>query len=106
MNNDSIEYLKSQVNEFSRVRGWEKFHAPKNLAMAITGEAGELAAEFQWLSEQESELTQLSGEKLRAIRLEMADVQIYLLRLAERLNIALGEAVLEKLLVNETRFEV
>lgn len=106
MSEDSISFLVSQVSEFSRLRDWEKFHSPKNLAMAISGEAGELAAEFQWLKEEESEGNRLTAEKLEAIRLEMADVQIYLLRMAERLEIDLGKAVLNKLEINKKRFTI
>ena len=104
--NSEFDDLSEKLREFSKSRNWEKFHNPKNLAMALAGEAGELVAEFQWLRPEESTANVLGDEKLKSIELEIADVQIYLLRLAERLNIALGEAVLEKLLVNETRFEV
>jgi NTP pyrophosphatase (non-canonical NTP hydrolase) len=106
MSEDSIAFLVSQVSEFSRLRDWEKFHSPKNLAMAISGEAGELVAEFQWLKEEESEGNRLSDEKLEAIRFEMADIQIYLLRLADRLEVDLGKAVLKKLEINENRFKI
>lgn len=99
-----IQTLITEIRNFAKARDWEKFHTPKNLAMAIAGEAGELAAEFQWLTAQESELNSLSEEKLRAIRLEMADVQIYLYRLADVLNIDISDAVWEKLEINKRRF--
>ena len=99
-----LEELMTQIREFAKSRDWEKFHTPKNLAMAIAGEAGELAAEFQWLTPDESDIGALSTEKLRDIRLEMADVQIYLLRLADVLKIDISDAVSEKIEINESRF--
>jgi NTP pyrophosphatase (non-canonical NTP hydrolase) len=101
---DQIESLTTSIREFAKKRDWEKFHTPKNLAMAIAGEAGELAAEFQWLTPEGSFSSELSDEKVRAIRLEMADVQIYLLRLADVLEVDISEAVLEKMNINEERF--
>ena len=94
----------ASIRNFATKRDWEKFHTPKNLAMAIAGEAGELVAEFQWLTPEESNRSELSSEKLRDIRLEMADVQIYLLRLADVLGIDITEAVREKMELNQARF--
>jgi len=99
-----IETLITEVRNFAKSRDWEKFHTPKNLAMAIAGEAGELAAEFQWLTAEESKREVLSEEKLRDIRLEMADVQIYLYRLADVLKIDISDAVREKMEINKNRF--
>lgn len=99
-----IQTLITEIRNFAKARDWEQFHTPKNLAMAIAGEAGELAAEFQWLTAQESELNSLSEEKLRDIRLEMADVQIYLYRLADVLKIDISDAVWEKMEINKNRF--
>ena len=94
----------ASIRNFATKRDWEKFHTPKNLAMAIAGEAGELVAEFQWLTPEESNRSELSSEKLRDIRLEMADVQIYILRLADVLGIDITEAVREKMELNQARF--
>ena len=99
-----FETLTREVSKFAKARDWEKFHTPKNLAMAVAGEAGELVAEFQWLTAEESMLSSLSDEQLRKIRLEIADVQIYLLRMADVLEINLPKAVFEKMKINETRF--
>lgn len=96
--------LSDEIRAFSQARDWEQFHTPKNLAMAITGEAGELAAEFQWLKAEESVLSSLSAEKLDAISLEIADIQIYLLRLADTLDIDIPEQVRKKMKVNQARF--
>ena len=104
MSANEFDALKAEIKAFAVARDWEKFHTPKNLAMAIAGEAGELAAEFQWLTEDESALNSLTLEQLEAISLEVADVQIYLLRLADVLEIDVPAAVRRKLQINETRF--
>ena len=99
-----IDDLTAETRAFAIARDWVQFHTPKNLAMAIAGEAGELAAEFQWLTAEEAAGDMLSKEQMIAIRLEMADVLIYLLRLGDVLQVDLAEAVREKLLINEVRF--
>ena len=104
MNQSEFADLTAQIRAFADARNWEKFHTPKNLAMAIAGEAGELAAEFQWLTAEESALSSLTPEQLQAIKLEIADVQIYLLRLADVLNLDIPVAVIEKMAINESRF--
>jgi dCTP diphosphatase len=101
---NELEVLKAEIKAFAVARDWEQFHTPKNLAMAISGEAGELAAEFQWLTTEQSNLDALSAEKLEAISLEIADVQIYLLRLADVLKVDVSEAVRRKIAINEARF--
>ncbi len=103
-NVSDFQELTSKIRDFAVARDWVKFHTPKNLAMAIAGEAGELAAEFQWLTAESSTRDQLSEGKLRDIRLEIADVQIYLVRLGDVLGIDIPEAVLEKMEINEGRF--
>jgi len=99
-----IEALIAEVRAFAVSRDWEQFHTPKNLAMAIAGEAGELVAEFQWLKEEESTRSKLSVEKFSDIELEVADVAIYLLRLSDVLGIDLAEVIRKKLEINQTRF--
>ena len=99
-----IEELARKLQEFADARNWQQFHTPKNLAMAIAGEAGELVAEFQWLTSEQSELKHLSEAALEAIRLEMADVFIYLIRLGTQLDIDLAQAVHDKIALNEDRF--
>ena len=103
MSNEFDELILS-IRNFAIARNWEQFHTPKNLAMAITGEAGELASEFQWLKGEESIRAALSQEKLEAIAMEIADVQIYLLRLADVLGIDVPESVRKKIEINESRF--
>jgi dCTP diphosphatase len=94
--------LKLEIQDFADRRDWRQFHTPKNLAMAICGEAGELAAELQWLTPEES--AALSRDQLRDVRLEIADVAIYLIRLSDILDIDLAEAVRQKIAINEARF--
>lgn len=96
--------LTSTLRLFAQARDWERFHTPKNLAMAVSGEAGELVAEFQWLTPTESQREHLSSEKLEAIALEIADVQIYLLRLADVLGLDIPTIVRRKIEINEQRF--
>lgn len=101
-----IEILKSEIRAFADARAWEIFHTPKNLAMAIAGESGELVAEFQWLTPQESVKETLGSVKLDSIRMEIADVAIYLLRLTDVLDIDLAQAIRDKMAVNESRFQI
>ena len=101
---NEINQLMAEIRAFADARNWEVFHTPKNLSMAVAGEAGELVAEFRWLTAKESERSELSAEKLTDIELEIADVAMYLLRLADVLNIDLSEAVRKKLAINESRF--
>ena len=96
--------LKAEIRAFADARNWEQFHTPKNLSMAIAGEAGELVAEFQWLTAEKSMREALSAEKLADIELEIADVAIYLIRLADVLNVDLAGVVRKKLAINQSRF--
>ena len=99
-----INTLKAEIRAFADAKNWEQFHTPKNLSMAVAGEAGELVAEFQWLTADESRRSSLSSEKLSAIELEIADVAIYLIRLADVLEIDVASVVRKKLAINESRF--
>lgn len=99
---DNLDNLTKQLAGFAKIRDWEQFHNPKNLAMALIGEAGELVEHFQWLTFEQS--TQLSPEKKQAVSYEMADILIYLLRIAERLNIDVLKAVQDKIAINEQRY--
>ena len=99
-----IEKLTTEIRAFADARDWEIFHTPKNLSMAVAGEAGELVAEFQWLTSDESMLNSLSPEKLSDVELEIADVAIYLIRLADVLNVDIAKVVRKKLSINEDRF--
>jgi len=104
MESDVLSSLIREIREFANERNWHKFHTPKNLSMALAGEAGELLAEFQWLTPEQSFKESLSKEQRKAIELEIADVQIYLLRLVDVLGIDLPTVVREKIQINSTRF--
>ena len=96
MPRDSLEELNATLLAFARERDWEQFHSPKNLSMALAGEAGELLEHFQWLTEAQS--TELSADK------KLADLLIYLVRIAERLDIDLIDAAHRKIAINESRY--
>ncbi len=102
MDNDALEMLKQELRTFAAARDWEQFHSPKNLAMALIAEAGELVEHFQWLSERQSE--ELPRDKLEEIELELADILIYLVRLADKLNVDLAEATHRKLKLNDEKY--
>lgn len=99
---DSLEVLRGRLAGFARERDWEQFHSPKNLSMALIAEAAELVEHFQWLSEEQS--YHLPAEKLEEVRLELADIQIYLIRIADRLGVDLVQAAQDKIEVNERRY--
>lgn len=97
-----LDALRDRMREFVAVRDWSQFHSPKNLAMALAVEAGELMEPFQWLNGPDS--THLTPERLAAVRLEMADVLLYLVRLADVLGVDLLAAAADKIAVNEARY--
>jgi NTP pyrophosphatase (non-canonical NTP hydrolase) len=99
---DSLDQLNARLLAFARERDWEQFHSPKNLAMALAGEAGELLEPFQWLTEEQS--AALSAEKKRQVAHELADILNYLVRLAARLDIDLLAAADEKIAINAARY--
>jgi NTP pyrophosphatase (non-canonical NTP hydrolase) len=94
--------LKERVRQFAADRDWDQFHSPKNLAMALSVEAAELVEEFQWLTEEQSR--DLEPERRERVRLEAADVFIYLLRIADKLGIDLETAALDKMVLNERKY--
>jgi len=97
-----LEDLKRSLHEFAEARDWEQFHAPKNLAMALIVEAAELVEHFQWLTAEQS--GNLPPQQMHEVRLEMADILIYLIRLADRLGVDLEAAVREKITINDKRY--
>jgi dCTP diphosphatase len=97
--------VQAELRAFAAERDWERFHSPKNLAIALTVEAGELLEVFQWLGEAESQAV-MQGPAAEAVEAEVADVLIYLLRLADILDIDLGQAVAAKLATNAERYPV
>jgi NTP pyrophosphatase (non-canonical NTP hydrolase) len=98
-----LESLAGRLREFARIREWEQFHTPKNLAMALAGEVGELVAEFQWLTAEESRSP--DPETLHRMRGELGDVTLYLVRLADVLGVDLVEVARDKLDDNDRRYD-
>ena len=99
--NEFIE-LKAALAAFATERDWDQFHTPKNLVMALAGEVGELVAEFQWLDGEES--TELPPETRERVRLELADVFIYFIRLCDKLHVDPVEAAHDKMQINADRY--
>ena len=97
-----VDAIQEKLREFANERDLDQFHSPKNLAMALSVEASELLEHFQWLSEQESH--DLDEEKHGEVAHEMADVLIYLIRLADKLDIDLEVSVDEKMLLNAEKY--
>jgi NTP pyrophosphatase (non-canonical NTP hydrolase)/Holliday junction resolvase RusA-like endonuclease len=101
---NSLHDLADLLRAFAQARDWEQYHTPKNLAMALAGEAGELVACFQWLTPGESAHIMDDATTAAAVESELADVLQYLIRLADVLGLNLAEAVRKKVQLNETRF--
>ena len=97
-----IEKLQERLQAFADQRDWNQFHSPKNLAMALIVEAGELAEHFQWLTQEES--FNLPADKLEKVGEELADTFVYLVRLAAQLGIDLPAAVDRKIKLNEEKY--
>jgi NTP pyrophosphatase (non-canonical NTP hydrolase) len=102
MTDKNFSRLQDSIRDFAADRDWDQFHSPKNLAMALGSEAGELLEQFQWLTESESKTP--SAEKKQAIADEVADVLIYLLRLADKLDIDLIDAAFLKIRKNAEKY--
>ncbi|MET0521443.1 MAG: nucleotide pyrophosphohydrolase [Jiangellaceae bacterium] len=102
----SIAELTGLVRAFAEERNWGQFHTPKNLAMALAGEVGELLAELQWLTPEQSAAVMQDEELGPRVRAEMGDVTIYLVRLADVLGIDLVQAAVDKLADSGRRYTV
>lgn len=99
-----LRHLRRLLRQFAAERNWEQFHTPKNLAAALSVEAAELLEPFQWLAS--GEKGELGADKLNAVRFEMADVLAYLIQLADRLDVDLYRALLEKIELNRIKYPV
>ena len=99
-----LESLREQLQDFAAERDWDQFHSPKNLAMALSAEAGELLEVFQWLTEVQSR--SLPPDAQAAASDEIADVLLYLIRLSDELGIDLIAAAQGKLLANAEKYPV
>ena len=101
-----INKLNKIVDQFVSERDWEKFHNPKNLVMALSGEVGELNECFQWLNEKDIEKLKSSPKDLIPIEHEIADIFIYLIRIANKMGINIEKAVYKKMELNKLKYPV
>jgi len=101
---DPVDDIKQRLRKFVADRDWQQFNSPKNLSMALIAEAGELVEHFQWLTDEQSK--KLDTDQLKAVSHELADIFIYLLRLADELNVDLLKASNEKLIINSKKYPV
>ncbi len=98
----SLAELRDRIRNFVAERDWDQFHSPKNLATALAVEAAELLEPFQWLKAGTPE--ELGAVKLGSVRHELADVLIYLVRLADKLDVDLAAAAQEKMEINRNKY--
>ncbi|MEE9328098.1 MAG: nucleotide pyrophosphohydrolase [Cocleimonas sp.] len=101
---DQLESIKLKLREFAKERDWDQFHSPKNFSMAMIVECAELVEHFQWLTDEQSK--RLPTETLDEVSLEMADIMIYLIRLADKLDVNLLESVERKIELNALKYPV
>lgn len=101
---NELEALRVRISDFAQERDWDQFHSPKNLSMALIVEAAELVEHFQWMKQKES--FALSKEKLTAVEEELADILVYLVRIADQLNIDLISAAKKKITSNGAKYPV
>ena len=97
-----LESIRERLRRFAGERDWDQFHSPKNLSMALIAEAAELVEHFQWLTEEQS--AQLPPERLREVETELADIFIYLIRMADKLDVDLLAAAERKMHINEAKY--
>jgi NTP pyrophosphatase (non-canonical NTP hydrolase) len=97
-----MKQLIRNLREFARERDWEKYHSPKNLVMAMSVEMAELMEHFEWMTEEQS--LNLDEETREQVALEMADVMIYLVRMADRCGVDLDKSVKRKLLLSAQKY--
>lgn len=100
--NGDLHAIRDLVRTFVDERDWDQFHTPKNLACALSVEVAELLEHFQWL--QAGRVEELGEDKLEQVRHEMADVLVYLVRMADKLDVDLGAAVVEKMALNRAKY--
>jgi dCTP diphosphatase len=102
--NADIDALIEELRAFAEVRDWSQFHSPKNLACALSVEAGELLENFQWLTDEQSR--NLTEDQRQAAMMEVADVFLYLLQLCDSLHIDPLRAAHDKLVLNDQKYPV
>lgn len=99
---DSLVALRDRLRTFAAERDWDQFHSPKNLVMALSVEVAELMEHFQWLDGKAS--AELPEDTRAKVREELADVLVYLIRLADRLGVDLEQAALDKIARNAEKY--
>ncbi|GFZ12131.1 hypothetical protein Acr_23g0005160 [Actinidia rufa] len=104
--NVSLEELRDRLAEFARVRGWEQYHSPRNLLLALVGEVGELSEIFQWKGEVARGLPNWSPTDKEHLEEELSDVLLCLVQLADVCGLDLGQAALTKILKNAQKYPV
>ena len=104
MNPNDLDTLKHRLRDFADSRDWNQFHSPKNLCMALSVEIAEITEHFQWLTEEQSR--NLPQDKLEEVSTELADTLLYLIRLADKLNIDLVAAASSKIELNAKKYPV
>jgi dCTP diphosphatase len=101
---DQLEMLRERMAKFAAKRDWDQFHNPKNLAMALAGEAGEVLEHFQWLTFEQA--SALPSDARAEVALECADVLLFLVRLCDKLDIDLAKAAHKKISLNAKKYPV
>ena len=101
-----VTHLAKELQQFANDRNWAQFHSPKNLAMALSGEVGELVEIFQWMTEDASKAAAQNPETSQAVKDELADVLMYVVRLASVLGVDLNTAAQQKLKLNAEKYPV
>ena len=101
---NELEELRNKLRVFAAERDWDQFHSPKNLAAALAVEASELLEHFQWLTEEQSR--QLPPDALDAVKAEVADVLLYMIRISDKLGIDLIAAANAKMILNAAKYPV
>ena len=98
----SIAELAAALRAFAAEREWDQFHSPRNLAAALSVEASEVLEHFQWKTDEQSR--SLGEEQKEQVAMELADVFIYLVRLADRLDVDLLQAAGQKMQINARNY--
>ena len=104
MSSSDLDTLTRRLRDFADARDWEQFHSPKNLTMALSVEVAEIVEHFQWLTEEQS--NDLPEQTLDKVETELADTLLYLVRLADKLDIDLLDAARRKIEINEQKYPV
>ncbi len=103
---DRLEELRAKLRQFVKERDWEQFHDPKNLAMCLASEVGELLAEYRWVTSADADAHSREDEARRRITAEIGDVGIALLLLSDRIGLDLIQVMRAKLAQNAKKYPI